>query len=332
MAISGFVLQFVGLSILHWSATVAVLVISLIMTCIRAWTRRGLAKSPLWVAVPENYELPWLVMRSIRNDWLTVFTEGESLNVMWTPLMSFLSDAKLTDPKASTLPPGCLTLDELKGLVTCDTPLSRDLDSCHDFVSGAHNIGKKQFNLGFIKPDSVDQCLEIRMCEQAIAAMPSLDRKKFGSLASAVLRAIKGINSSLTKDRIEWKIHQYPLSGMDWRIDVRNSKGLSAPWIIPLSASGEVEKIVAAIASGLTFWTCSLGIWKEGMARLFEYREMTSINVTPCPDFGNLQGRIVGSTDFYSLEEFRWWLSDSTVHVVENEPKNPDYAVASVGN
>ncbi|UPK99936.1 hypothetical protein LCI18_010871 [Fusarium solani-melongenae] len=46
LAIVGYIIQFVGLRALHWSATIAQLGITLIMTAIRAWVRRGLASDP----------------------------------------------------------------------------------------------------------------------------------------------------------------------------------------------------------------------------------------------------------------------------------------------
>ena len=51
LCLTGFVCQFVGLRALHWSATVIQLVVTLLMTCIRAWIRRGISNKPL------NFEL-----------------------------------------------------------------------------------------------------------------------------------------------------------------------------------------------------------------------------------------------------------------------------------
>ena len=43
----GFICQFVGLRALHWSATMMQLGITLLMTCIRAWIRRGVSSQPI---------------------------------------------------------------------------------------------------------------------------------------------------------------------------------------------------------------------------------------------------------------------------------------------
>lgn len=58
----GYIIQFVGLRALHWSATIAQLGITLIMTAIRAWVRRGLASDPDWYPLVEGHELASLAL------------------------------------------------------------------------------------------------------------------------------------------------------------------------------------------------------------------------------------------------------------------------------
>ncbi|KAI8649387.1 hypothetical protein NCS56_01486800 [Fusarium sp. Ph1] len=62
LAIVGYIVQFVGLRALHWSATIAQLGITLIMTAIRAWTRRGLASDPDWYPLIKDCELASLAL------------------------------------------------------------------------------------------------------------------------------------------------------------------------------------------------------------------------------------------------------------------------------
>ncbi|KAI5788969.1 hypothetical protein DFH27DRAFT_216688 [Peziza echinospora] len=61
--IIGFVLQFVGLRGLHWSATVAQIGATFVMTALRAWVRRDLAGKPHAVILPHEFELDWLSTR-----------------------------------------------------------------------------------------------------------------------------------------------------------------------------------------------------------------------------------------------------------------------------
>ncbi|KAF3799879.1 hypothetical protein GCG54_00010072 [Colletotrichum gloeosporioides] len=63
-AISGYIVQFIGLRALHWSATVVMLAVTLLMTIIRAWIRRGLASDLQVVSSSslQGHELAWLTL------------------------------------------------------------------------------------------------------------------------------------------------------------------------------------------------------------------------------------------------------------------------------
>lgn len=56
-AIVGFVIHFVGLRALHWSATIYQLGVMLIMTIIRALVRRGLSVGPVCYPLLDGYEI-----------------------------------------------------------------------------------------------------------------------------------------------------------------------------------------------------------------------------------------------------------------------------------
>src|SRR5690606_31384917 len=57
-----FVVQFVGLRGMHWSASVVQLGAIAIMAVLRALVRRSLAKNPKSRALLPGYELDWLAM------------------------------------------------------------------------------------------------------------------------------------------------------------------------------------------------------------------------------------------------------------------------------
>ncbi|KAG0643608.1 hypothetical protein HOY80DRAFT_916132 [Tuber brumale] len=54
VCIAGFVTQFVGLRALHWSASVAQLVVTLTMTAVRTWIRRKMSKRPQAMMLPAD--------------------------------------------------------------------------------------------------------------------------------------------------------------------------------------------------------------------------------------------------------------------------------------
>ena len=67
----GFICQFVGLRALHWSATVIQLGITLLMTCIRAWIRRGISNQPITFYLPDS-DPNWIALSlgtACRNGW-----------------------------------------------------------------------------------------------------------------------------------------------------------------------------------------------------------------------------------------------------------------------
>jgi cadmium resistance protein CadD (predicted permease) len=63
MAVLGFIVQFVGLRALHWSATIIQLGVTLLMTAVRAWVRRGLASDPSVIQILDGHEKAWFALR-----------------------------------------------------------------------------------------------------------------------------------------------------------------------------------------------------------------------------------------------------------------------------
>ncbi|KAF7532962.1 hypothetical protein G7054_g7472 [Neopestalotiopsis clavispora] len=68
VSVVGFIIQFVGLRALHWSATIIQLGITIIMTGIRAWARRGLAFDPETHVILDGHEIAWLVLHLVSKE------------------------------------------------------------------------------------------------------------------------------------------------------------------------------------------------------------------------------------------------------------------------
>ncbi|CAH0055787.1 unnamed protein product, partial [Clonostachys solani] len=62
VGLCGFVVQFIGLRGMHWSASVAQLGAVLLMTGLRAWVRRGLAEPPRYHPLSRGFELEWFAI------------------------------------------------------------------------------------------------------------------------------------------------------------------------------------------------------------------------------------------------------------------------------
>lgn len=78
-AISGFIMQFVGLRALHWLATIYQLGVILILTIIRSVVRRGLAEHPRYCPLLDGHELSWPTLYVVGKDtWLELRGEPDN--------------------------------------------------------------------------------------------------------------------------------------------------------------------------------------------------------------------------------------------------------------
>ncbi|KAH7123383.1 hypothetical protein B0J13DRAFT_392225, partial [Dactylonectria estremocensis] len=62
ISLSGFIVQFIGLRGMHWSASITQLGAVLVMVVLKAWVRRGLAQPPRCQPLPSEFELDWFAM------------------------------------------------------------------------------------------------------------------------------------------------------------------------------------------------------------------------------------------------------------------------------
>ncbi|KAG0643607.1 hypothetical protein HOY80DRAFT_343704 [Tuber brumale] len=83
VSIAGFVIQFVGIRALHWSASIAQLVVTLAMTTVRTWIRRNISTRPQSKMLPIDYEIDWLAVGA-----------GKFLDKRRRPKPSDLADAR----------------------------------------------------------------------------------------------------------------------------------------------------------------------------------------------------------------------------------------------
>jgi ankyrin repeat protein len=85
LGLLGFIVQFEGFRLSNWSNTVAQLAAVFIMTCIRAWARRGLTKTPMAWKLPKGYEMDWLALFMVRNPDFLIKSEWNEVCPDWTP-------------------------------------------------------------------------------------------------------------------------------------------------------------------------------------------------------------------------------------------------------
>ncbi|KAF4857780.1 Ankyrin repeat, PH and SEC7 domain containing protein secG [Colletotrichum siamense] len=84
--LTGFILQFVGLRGLHWSASIAQLGAVFLMVCLKAWVRRGLATPPNAISLTPGYELDWFAKTLGKVDQAPWNVErGRGASRFWDP-------------------------------------------------------------------------------------------------------------------------------------------------------------------------------------------------------------------------------------------------------
>lgn len=67
ISLFGFIIQFIGLRGMHWLATVAQLIATLMMMVVRAWVRRDLTLRPKDQKLCPDHELDWIATRIVRD-------------------------------------------------------------------------------------------------------------------------------------------------------------------------------------------------------------------------------------------------------------------------
>ncbi|KAF5579669.1 2-oxoisovalerate dehydrogenase subunit mitochondrial precursor [Fusarium pseudocircinatum] len=146
----GYIVQFVGFRALHWSATVAQLGVTLIITGIRAWVRRGLAGEPNLIPSPptsEGHELAWLTLFLVGNDKDHDYSPDRQVSGRVWELISSAIDA--TSPNISSglsLKPYIPICNRLGTTLQIEKTvhLNPDLASNHQVLS-TFNMIKAQF-------------------------------------------------------------------------------------------------------------------------------------------------------------------------------------------
>ena len=114
LCLSGFICQFIGLRALHWSATVIQLGVTLLITCIRAWIRRGISRQPTYFRL--DYEPNWIALSvgsACKASWPAGseswreqgWYEGEPMPVSFAPLNK-------PNSKNRTLSEDIITIDD----------------------------------------------------------------------------------------------------------------------------------------------------------------------------------------------------------------------------
>lgn len=331
IAVTGFVLQVVGLAVLHWSATVTVLGTSFSMACIRAWVRRGLAKDLIWARIPDEHELAWAILRIVRGDWFERAQATRSPDnklsqepdCRWGPLVGLIEDfgTPSFDLRESSQPP--VSINDLvlrEGWTIEMRVLLGDIQKdTYDFP----HVNGQLLELYFTKPDKFEQRPEILAGHDAIKAMPAFDRGAKRELAKMLANAMSGIVGVLQEAPFSREIFK-SWTSTNWHIDIQGEHAPGNPFIIRLEPMPEILPDLNLLASVISLHTYTIYCRSASIQSMLKSREVGSclepfslrrLRMTHCHSV-----RILSSSDWCSLDEMRNWTRNSTLKALDASP------------
>lgn len=201
------------------------------MTGIRTLVRRGLAVEPLYASIPDEFELVWLALRTVRDDWNSFLTEKHSRGLLaprdwrWGILTGFF------EPGFSD---GTIMVDLLlPNFLNPELPSA--LPNHTNYVRQLSKVSNQEFVLGFKRSShhTLNQCKEARAAADLISAAPNIPLRSYDALASKLTTAMEGVMEIMGPDfNVEWK-HDWikPQYGCDWQIDVLGGLCAKTSWI-----------------------------------------------------------------------------------------------------
>lgn len=302
---------------MHWSATVCVLGASFIMSCVRAWVRRGLTKSPLWLPGLDSQELPWLVERIVKDDWTELarvrpewrdWDPGLSLDFEWGPLVGVLERITMRNSRLRQLTRlNDLTFEKLLSFDIKDEQIMELIRSCKEYIEGLDDVSTQELSTCFVPHDTQPQCFAVKIAERAIEAMPSLKHGGFTDLGNSLAMALRGIMSKLER-KVSWTFGRAPWNRQDWCITVRHGRREKDLWCIPLIEWHEKQHLGLNLSLGLYLWNYTFFRWGKALWTLHEDCDFRAagFDVYTCDELPHV--KVVGSLDWCSLRSLSAWL------------------------
>ncbi|RYC79806.1 hypothetical protein BFJ63_vAg17313 [Fusarium oxysporum f. sp. narcissi] len=102
IGIFGFGLQFTGLRLMNWSATLAQFIGMVVMTVVRVWIRRDLADRPVAQEVPTDHEIDWLALQMAERG-SEIWTETKKPHAAWVLRNMDISTSKKAEDACKAL-------------------------------------------------------------------------------------------------------------------------------------------------------------------------------------------------------------------------------------
>ena len=328
-SVAGFIAQFIGLGALHWSATLTVLFASLIMTGIRAWARKGLAKDPVCVPIPEKIELVWVALRALRNDWPTSDREkkpnrgyGISARFRTPPLETIRNVGKQRDSEWC-IPTGFIAPISLDGTSIC-YPIPEGMPdrnkeglnkASKEYVRQLTQFASRsqgrvlEFRVGFYSIASAplpQQCPQVKAVTDLILAAPHIPSVwDCAEVASNLADALEGIMAIFYNFGLGTSFRKTS----NWAIDVQQSFGVKTTWLVHL----DPNRLRRDLTAGLSLWVYSLVCGSDSLGTRLRSDNTKSLRNRPrnsklTPGKAERFIRILGNSGYMSLTSWDTWM------------------------
>ena len=310
MAIIGFIAQVIGLGCLHWSATVVVLGVSLVMTATRAWVRRALAKNPLCIPIPTNVELPWIALRIFRNDWEDLPTSGYlenlgALDCQWGIVTGIIQPQHIDG-----------TFYRSPTLIDTDSSISREINTAAtEHMRKLDTLIGQEVALGFCDwSNGGHQSSEAQLVMDLLSDNVNISQGDFadtaGNLATAMCKIMEILKG---EPGIEWKGSTLPWRCGPWQIDLQSSFGTLTCWTIHTHMTK--DSIFPGLLAGLSLWVYSMICANNSLRNLYELSRRDSAWPKDwAPKKRYTYTRIIGNTEYTNKRHLKKWLPDERIY------------------
>ncbi|KAI9658259.1 MAG: hypothetical protein M1821_002392 [Bathelium mastoideum] len=281
------------------------------MTGIRAWVRRGMAKDPLCVSIPDKIELVWVAQRIVRND----FDSGSppvSRDCEWG-ILAGLFEPQLRDGTrinagldADTVIDGTTLTEQLDRLRDKKFALGFKSYSASDEDRTKDDRESKNHN-GFEKTSVSPR---VKAITDLISVAPKLPRGEYAHVASKLATAMTGIIEFLEGpdgSGIRW-IDSYPWWQDVWQIDVQESLGVKTSWILQ-PYRHDHGQLTSNLTAGLSLWMYSLICANNLLKPLYNRPGALGDGVRLTSISSDRFVRIIGSTNSCNVEEMQRWIA-----------------------
>ncbi|KAF5012831.1 hypothetical protein FDECE_1120 [Fusarium decemcellulare] len=290
ISLCGFVVQFIGLRGMHWSASVTQLGAVVVMTCIRALVRRGLAKSLASERLTSGYELEWFAL-----------TLGDPCKAPWLHSESEQSNTKVHDWRILTGKTGPIHNAEDQG----DASQLRQVFDGANPRSKAHQVMEIRKRLGWLAdwhgPATTEAVSLARAIETTMDALNVLLERGDGPKAHVEPRIWEwSLNASYADSNAHQTWFRVERSGGRWKANANELEAALSLWLYSVKTKEE--------ASGHSL-----------VAKPFRTKDESDDDsrLRATEPSAKPKLRILGRRHPALVRDLRWWLPKETSSILE---------------